>query len=400
MGLMNDIADPHAHAVHEAVGADLSAEEAASTISLGVVSLLVAGVLPALLGSFADEHRLSASAIGLAATLEALTMGGTTAIAAMALPPRHLRTIGIVASLALALLNLAGLGAGQTMILASRLLAGVPEGVLLWITVGMIARSETPERWAGVFFTASTAAQLVLALAFAFIVIPRFGGDGGLITLALCTLSGVGASLWCPKAYAPLPGSHDGAGSPPLRGWFALAATFIFLAAPGAIGIYLQPLAHEAGLSADVARTALWVSLAAQIAGAATATALAGRVRYLEAFIVTSVVWAVAWTLFGLHVSASVFVLANTAAGFVYVFVSPFLVPMTIEADPSRRAAVQSAGAQLLAAAFGPFLSSQIVSDANVHGSLFLGGVLLAIGLSMIVALHVIAVRERIAQSA
>lgn len=397
---MNDSSDRLGHAVHEVIGRDLGAKEAASTIGLGVVSLFVAGVLPALLGAFEDEHRLSASALGLAATYEALTMGAATAIAAMVLPPRHLRLIGVGASLALALLDLAGLGGHEAIILVSRALAGIPEGLLLWITVGMIVRSETPERWAGVFFTATTAAQLLLALAFAFFVIPRFGGDGGLVTLALCTLVGVAASFWCPKRYAPLPGSEAAAGAPPPRGWLALVATFIFMAAPGAVGVYLQPLAHEAGLSADVARTALWVSLAAQIAGASTATALAGRLRYFGAFIITSAVMLVVWTIFGLHVPAWVFILANSAAGFVFVFVSPFLVPMTIEADPSRRAASQSAGAQLLAAAFGPFLASQVVNDANVHGALYLGGVLLVFGLSMIGALHFISLRERVAQSA
>src|SRR5207249_4280142 len=136
--------------------------------------------------------------------------------------------------------------------------------------------------------------------------------------------------------------SEGAAGAPPFRGWIALFATLIYVAASGAVAAYLQPLAHEAGLSADVARTAVWMSLAAQIAGAGTATAMAGRMRYFTAFLVSSVVFLANWAVMGMAVAGWLFIAANTVGGFFSVFVAPFLVPMTIEADPSRRAAVQS----------------------------------------------------------
>jgi hypothetical protein len=383
------------HTVHEAVGPDLSAREAASALSFGVVSLLFAGVLPALLGALADEHRLSASGFGLCAALEALSMGVSTALAGIVLPPRRLRLIGLVATLTLALIDFAAIGAGETTILVLRSLAGIAEGILLWISVGMIARSETPERWAGVFFTGSTAAQLLLALAFAFIVIPRLGADGGYALLGIATLIGVGGVFGCPDRYGALPGSEGAAGPPPLRGWIALFATLIYVASGGAVAAYLQPLAHEAGLSADVARTALWTSLAAQIGGAVAATALAGRIRYLTAFLVSSVVFVANWAIMGMAVASWVFIASNTIAGFFSVFVAPFLVPMTIEADPSRRAAVQSAGAQLLAGALGPLVSSLVVNEHDVRGVLVLGMGFLIFGLAVVVGLHFVAVRER-----
>jgi hypothetical protein len=277
-----------------------------------------------------------------------------------------------------------------------RMLAGVAEGTLLWITVGMIARTETPERWAGIFFIASTAAQLVLALAFAFVAIPRFGADGGFAVLGATTLLGIAGVIACPKRYGPLPGGDSAAaGAPPLRGWIALFATLIYVAAGGAVGIYLQPLAHEAGLTADVARTALWTSLAAQIAGAVAATAAAGKVRYFSAFLFGTAVFLGTWTVFAFRTPAWAFIAANTAAGFATVFIAPFLVPMTIEADPSRRAALQSAGAQLLAGALGPLAAARIVSDNDVHGALALGAIFLLSGMLVISALHLFAVRDR-----
>ena len=49
----------------------------------------------------------------------------------------------------------------------------------------MIARTRTPERWAGVFFTVSTTSQLALAFAFARWVLPLFGAFVVLLVLGL-----------------------------------------------------------------------------------------------------------------------------------------------------------------------------------------------------------------------
>jgi hypothetical protein len=147
-------------------------------------------------------------------------------------------------------------------------------------------------------------------------------------------------------------------------------------------------LAHQAGLTAGVANTALWVSLAAQVVGSATATALAGRVRWFTVFLVTTTVYLGVWWLFGQRIPGWIFVGANALGGLVGLFLAPFLVPMTIEADPSRRAAVQSGAAQLLGGALGPLLASLAVSDTNVHGVLWLGAGLMLAGQAALAWLH------------
>ncbi len=382
------MSSPHHAVVHDAVGPDLPLSEAAAALALGVVSLLLAGVLPAVLGALADEHRLSAAGIGLTATSEALAMGLSTAMAGIALKPRYLRLIAALAALVLAGCDLASIGAAGGGVMMLRTLAGVPEGMLLWITVGMIARTRTPERWAGIFFTVLTASQLVLALVFAQWVLPVYGADGGFLGLAAASAAGIGFAFFTARQYAPLAQAEGESGSPPPRGWYTLFATLIYIGATSTVGVYLQPLAQEAGLSADVARTAIWVSLAAQIAGGAAATALAGHVRYFTIFAVSAIVFAASWAVFVLEPPAWAFVAANAAGGFVSILLAPFLVPMTIEADPSRRAAVLSGSTQVLAGALGPFAASFAVADDDVRGAIVLGTVSLALGLALIAGLH------------
>jgi len=302
----------------------------------------------------------------------------------MVLKPHRLRLIATLASLALVLADLAILRASGPSILALRAAAGAAEGLLLWITVGMIARTVTPERWAGVFFTSQVLAQLALAVVLAAWVMPRFGANGGFAALAAASLVGIAPALVCPRRFAPLPTAPGEGGAPPLRGWIALGAILIYMAANGAVSVYLQPLAHQAGLGADVARTALWTSLVAQVAGAAAATALAGRVRYFTVFMITTVAFLIVWYVFGRRSPAWLFIAANALAGLVFLFLAPFIVPLIIDADPSRRAAMQSGAAQLLGGALGPLLASQVVGERDVRGVLWLAVGLMLAGVAVV----------------
>lgn len=379
---------PDDHLVHEAVGPALTGVQAGVTIALGVNGLLVLGVVPVLLGDLARDHRLTAAGIGQTAMIELLTMGITIALAAMALKPARLKAVGTVLCLVLAAIDLAGVGASGAAIMIQRGAAGAVEGLLLWITVGMIARTVTPERWAGVFFTAQVLAQLVLALAFALWILPRYGPNGGFVSLALVSLATAPGALLGPSRLAHLPTPEGEGGIPPPRGWIALAATLIYVSAGGAVGVYLEPLADQAGLSPGVPHTAIWVSLVGQVLGGAAATLVSGRIRYFSVFLVVTAVTLAGWWVFGQRSTAAIFIGANFMLGLSSIFLAPFLVPMSIDADPSRRAAVQSAGAQLLGGALGPWLASFVVGERDAHGALWLGAGLLLAGLAMVAWLH------------
>jgi hypothetical protein len=372
------------HLVHEAHGPAFTPLQSAAIIAVGINSLLVLGVLPVLLGALVDEGRLTNSELGLAAMVELISMGLATGLMGLTPRPARLRTIAALAAVVLAVIDAAALGQRHGALIGLRGVAGALEGVLLWITIGFIVRTATPERWAGVFFTAQTAAQLVLALILGVWVLPRAGADGGFVALAAVSLAGVIPAFAAAARYPHLPTRPGEGGLPPPRGWVALAATVIFVAGGGAIGVYLEPLAHQAHLSAAVARTALWTSLAGQVAGGALATALAGKVRYFAVFVTGSACSLAIWAILGLDAPAWLFVADNVLSGVVSLVLAPFIAPMTIAADPTRRAAVQSGAAQLLGGALGPLLSAAIVSDQEVRGVLWLGGGMLLTGLALI----------------
>lgn len=390
--------DPHERwdeEVSEVAGEPFTALETASALSLGILCLVGAGLMAILLSALVDEHRLSAAGIGRTAMLEALSMGLSTGLAGIVLKPRRLRLIAIVSTLGLVAVNLATLRVSGLGVEAVRTLAGVPEGVLLWIAVGLISRTVTPERWAAVLFTGMGVTQLIAATVVSAFALPRYGANGGYVALAAASALCLPFALFTPSAYGVVPGSENAtSGAPPLRGWVALIGTLGLSGSLAAVGVYLIPLAREAGLSTSVGRTAVSVSLACQILGGALATLLAGKVRYIHVFWVCAVVFLVTWGTYAVHAPGWWFVAITGLGGLAGMVAGPFLTPMTIEADPSRRAAVQSGAVQVLAGALGPFLSSLVVSDHDVRGVLVLGAGLLLVGLAVITALHRIAQAE------
>jgi MFS family permease len=354
-----------------------------AAILLGVVSLLMSGLMPLFLGALSDEHRLSPAGIGELATLELLSTAVVTGLAGAALKPNHLKLIGIVGSLLLAAANAATVGAHGAFLMVIRTLAGVPEGLLLWLVVGVVARSRSPDQRAGVLFTAMAASQLVVAVILSLAVLPKFGADGAYMFVA--GFSGLGVVIACilPNTYGQLPVGME-EGLPPLRGWISLFAVFIFQAAVAGASVYIVPLALQAGLSDGVAQTAISVALAFEVLGAALATLISGRVKFLDVVLFSTVVLLADLAVYADHPQAWLFIFASAAIGFCALLVMPFFVPLTIKADPSRRAAVQIGGAQLLGGAIGPVLTSLVVTDRDSHGVLYLAGAMLVFSLAII----------------
>lgn len=356
--------------------------------SVGIVGVLFAGVGPLLLGGLEATHRLSAAQLGEAGTVELLAMGIAAGLAGAVLRRRNLRAVAVVCGLLLAALNVATTKVtGETLTLV-RGLAGLPSGALIWLVTGLIVRSPRPERGSGLYLTLQTLAQLLMVAAIAGFVIGRFGVDGGFLTLAAVGLVSAIVGLAVPTGYAPLPATDSPRGLPGARGWVALAATFAFQAFILAAWIYVEPLSRQSGHPPGTAGLAISLSLGAQVAGGTLATIAAGRIAWL---------WALIGSLFGMIVllgvlatlpGTAVFLAASAGFGFLWIFAAPYLTPMAIEADPTRRAAILGPGASLLGCGAGPFLASLVVTDSDVRGSLLLAAGIAIVCAVIVAALH------------
>jgi hypothetical protein len=372
----------------EWIGERPTALQLSVILLIGVCGVMIAGLQPLLLGTLAQEGRISAAQLGHAATAELLLMGAASAYAGARWQAERLRAIGVISALALAALNIATVWASGETVTLVRALAGVPSGILIWITIAMITRSPTPERWSGIYLTIQTLAQFVLAAALAAWVISRTGANGGFVALALlCVISAL-AALVLPNRFAPLVADNSSSNMPNGRGLVALAAPFLWMAFIVGVWVYAEPLSRQSGHPPTVAGVAVSVSLACQVLGGATATLLAGRLRWFPTLLFCALLNVGCLLAFAALPSESLYLLTSGVFGFLWLFSLPFMVPMVIAADPTRRAAVLVGGAELAGGSLGPLLASFVVSDVDVRGALGFGAVALALTVAIAFGLH------------
>lgn len=362
--------------------------QAAAVFWVGVTGILIVGLQPLLLGALAQEGRISAVQLGHAATAEMLLMGAACAYAGARWSTERLRLIAAIAALLLTALNLLTLQTSGDMVTLVRSLAGLPGGVLIWITIAMIARSPLPDRWAGIYLTVQTQAQFAIAASLAAWVMPDWGANGGFVVLAVLCALAAAVALAMPNRFAALVADGTVSGMPSARGFVALGSVFLYMVCVIGVFVYTEPLSRQAGHELSVVGIAVSVSLAFQVLGGATAIWLAGKLRWLPTILVSSAVLAGCLLSFASLPSPNVFVITSALFGFFWLFVMPFLVPMVIEADPTRRAAVLVAGAELLGASLGPLLASFVVSDVDARGVLAFGAGALVLSIAIVLSLH------------
>lgn len=353
---------------------------------IGVVALLIAGLQPLVLGGLVEAGRLSVAGIGPAATVELLALGLACGACAARLAPTGLRGKLAMAALAHAGCNLASIWTQDAALVGVRAAAGLCAGVMLWSTIGMIARSARPDRQAGVFVTVQTLAQLLLAAVLPRTAMALWGVDGALGVLAAISATAALAALAAPAAYAPLPPAPEGGGGLSRLAWTGLAAVFLYMAFIVAIWVYLEPLAAAAGLPPAQAHDAVAAALAMQVLGGLAATVAGHRLRPAPVLIGAGVANLGLVAALASHPAGPAFIGLVAAFGFLWLFVLPFHTVLLIDIDPTRRAAMQLGAAQLLGSSAGPLAASLLVGDQDPAGAMTLAAVCLVAALSLIVA--------------
>ena len=146
-----------------------------------------------------------------------------------------------------------------------------------------------------------------------------------------------------------------------------------------AVWVYIEPLGLERGIDPATLAVIAPLALGMQIVGAGLATLLADRIPALLTVALVAVANLVLLAVMGLATSATAYVGATAVFGLLWLFAMPFMVPLVMAADPSRRAAVLIGGAQLIGASLGPLAASFLVTDANVAPVLWFGAAALVL---------------------
>jgi predicted MFS family arabinose efflux permease len=361
-----------------------------AVLLVGTMGMMICGVQPVLLGSLVLERRLSSAALGWATTAEFLTLALGIWLAGTFWKPTHLRSrIALAAVLAMIADGLV-IGEQGTTVLLNRALAGLPEGILVWLTGCMIARSPLPARMAGIFLTLQNVSQFAFAAILPPTLMHRYGANGGFVALAFTAALALLATPLVPSSFVELAAPRGHSGRAVYSGSVIVCLLSIFLISAFSIGLfaYIAPLGAQAHLSEEMIGYAVSAVLGASTLGSALAAAAAKKIPHYAVFAVCMLVNAIVVAVFATMPGAPVFLSTAALFGFFWLFFLPFQVPMAIEADPTRRIAVVLPGAQLLGAGAGPLLSSFFVTDTDARGALIVCWVCLLIAFAMSTVQH------------
>lgn len=340
-----------------------------AALTLGSVALLILGLQPLLLGELVAHHLVSLAGVGLVAMGEIIALGLGVILGNSLLSPARLSGVTMAAGLLLALIDLLSLRlSGDTAFVIVRAVAGLVEGVLVWVTTSVIVRTQAPDRLVAIYLVTQTLAQATIAALLAAVVIPRLGWQGGFVVLA--ALSAALAAL-APALAPGLPRLlPEGSGLPPRSA--ATVVTFLVIlsqmATIGALWAYLDPLGRAAGLSATEVGALISAVLLLQVAGGSAAALVVRRLNARVVLISASLLMgSLAWSLHG-PPSPTAFCVLSAAFGFVWMFLMPFQVRLAFEADAAGRVAVLVPALQLLGTALGPLCASMfLVSQDDAH---------------------------------
>jgi len=372
------------------MGAAFTTRQTAAALAIGTIALLMIGLQPILLGELVAQKRITLEGVGIVAMGEIVALGIGVIVGDAWLPLARLRSVTVVAALLAVLLDVATARLdGDAPFAAVRALAGLAEGVLVWVTTCVIVRSAAPDRLAGIFLVVQTLAQAAVAAVLALLVIPRAGWPGGFVVLAVVTLLPLLLMRGLPSGVPPLVAS--GSQRPPfaLSTLLALAVPFLQMGAIGALWAYLEPLGRDAGFDAEAAQTVISGVLLMQVIGGACAALVVRRWNAVPALLGGSfVIAAIGLAIHALGGPAATRFAALCAAfGFAWLFLMPFHIRLAFRADAAGRVAVLVPAMQLLGSAFGPLVASLIVTgdDARpvplVCASFAVLGALVLIGL-------------------
>ncbi|WP_428243626.1 MFS transporter [Gynuella sp.] len=339
-----------------------------SALWIGSTGLLILGLQPILLGALLTENRVTYDQLAIMATVEILAIGIGSVLGAFVLSSRHLRLKAAILVILLAFFDFGtAVVDGAVPLIVLRGLAGILEGGMVAIAVELIARAVHAGRYGGYFVSMQTIAQSITGLILSQWAIPTGGSRAGFIVLStLCLLTVICVTVM-PREYAKIPPSahHQPPTSwkgQPLLSLLCILFFYMFL---GSLWAFLEPL----GLQADIPATTLGVmvsaSLGIQVLAALSAIIAERKVDFQIPLAISALVAIGVSLVLATAPGLKAFWVCTALIGFVWLFVVPFQIQLTVACDATRKTALLVPAAQLFGAALGPVCVTPFISADN-----------------------------------
>ncbi len=337
---------------------------------LGTVSFMITGIQPVLLGGLAEEGRLSEATLGRVAWVEVAALALAAAIGPRLLRFGSARRTIAAACLSLALANaVVYISHGTDVLIISRVIAGLMEGLLLATTNIAITRGRHPERLSATFLMVSAIPQVAASYLLPATVIPRFGADSGFGLLCVLSVLGIAVAFLLGDEIqdAPPRKSTTQVWTPAVL--IGLCAVILQNAANGAGWEYQARVAENLHFSGQVVGTAIAADLIFQIIGTFAVAWIAWRLPFRVVLLLSCLIQAGILVTMGNVRTPYSYIAICALFGMMWLGVNPFQVSLLIDLDKTRQVALLLASLQLMGFSTGPLICSFFVRPGNVAGA-------------------------------
>lgn len=337
---------------------------------LGTVAFMVTGIQPVLLGALAEEGRLSEATLGRLAWVEVLALALASALGPRLLRFGSARRTIAAACLSLALANAVVYWSHDTrLLILSRLIAGLMEGLLLATTNIAITRGVHPERLSALFLMVSAIPQVAASYLLPAMVMPRFGADSGFGLLCVMAAAGIGVAFLLGREIQDAPPRVATA-----RVWtpavlIGLLGVILQNAGNGAGWEYQARIGENLHFSGQVVGTAIAADLIFQIIGTFAVAWFAWRLPFRIVLLLSCLIQATILIAMGRVHTPYAYISVCAMFGMMWLGVNPYQVSLLVDLDKTRQAALLLASLQLVGFGTGPLICSFFVRPGNVEAA-------------------------------
>ncbi len=245
----------------------------------------------------------------------------------------------VLAILTVLLANMLTITMAPHGIVAIRAASGLGNGMLIWLLVNLLARSQAPTRLLAIFVTANTSLVFILSMALTTYAIPQFGAMAGYGLLMVLDVLLLLIVPFLPREFAALQVGEAGRRVPP-TGVLALGAVMLHLTGAMAFWVYSIQIGIQSGIPAATMQIIVGAATGVQIVAGLLAIALASKLTGVQAVLGTVAIALISLGATAAGGGVALWSLSLFVFAFSWTFGPAFHIALLIQADPSRRAAV------------------------------------------------------------
>jgi predicted MFS family arabinose efflux permease len=274
------------------------------------------------------------------------------------------------------------------LLIVSRVIAGLMEGLLLATTNIAITRGRHPERLSALFLMVSAMPQVAASYLLPSTVIPRFGADAGFGVLSVLAIAGIAVAFLLGNEIQDAPPRRTS-----VQVWtpavlIGLLGVILQNAGNGAAWEYQARVGENLHFSGQVVGTAIAADLIFQIIGTFAVAWIAWRLSFRAVLMLGCLVQAAILVAMGRVHTPYGYISICAVFGMMWLGVNPYQVSLLVHLDRTRQAALLLASLQLVGFGTGPLICSFFVRPGNLEAAFWCAAGLVLASLALyIVAL-------------